>query len=55
MKWIKCSDGIPFANIPVLVIDESGDIFISTWDDYEGWNSTSKITHWQALPEPPEE
>lgn len=54
-QWIKCSDGIPFANTPVLVINENGDISISFWDDYEGWHTVSKITHWQALPEPPEE
>lgn len=53
--WIKCSDGIPLAHIRVLVADEVGNVFISVWDDYEGWNSISKITHWQALPEPPEE
>ena len=54
-NWIKCSNGIPFQNIPVLVVDEIGNVFISYWDDYEGWNTVSKITHWQALPEPPKE
>ena len=54
-KWIRCGDGIPLPNISVLVVDEFGDVFISAWDYYEGWNSITKITHWQALPEPPEE
>ena len=54
-QWIKCSDGVPFPNTPVLVTDEIGNVFISTWNDYEGWDSISTITHWQALPEPPEE
>ena len=53
-QWIKCSDDLPFQNTPVLVVDELGDVFISYWNDYEGWRSISKITYWQALPEPPE-
>lgn len=54
-EWIKCSDGIPLAHIPVLVTDEFGNIFIGVWDDYEGWDSISTITHWQSLPEPPKD
>ena len=54
-NWIKCSDHIPLPNTPVLVADEIGNVFISYWDEYEGWNTVSKITHWQALPEPPKE
>ena len=52
---IKCSDYIPLPNTPVLVTDEIGNVFISYWDEYESWNTVSKITHWQALPEPPKE
>ena len=54
-QWIKCSDGIPLPNIPVLVVDEFNNISIGIWSDYEGWNSTTKITHWVTLPELPEE
>lgn len=54
-EWIKCSDGIPLEHIPVLVADKSGNVFIGVWDDYEGWDSISTITHWQSLPEPPKD
>ena len=54
-QWIKCSDGIPLPNISVLVVDEFNNISIGIWSDYEGWNSTTKITHWVTLPELPEE
>ena len=50
-QWINCSDGIPLPNIPVLVVDEFNNIFIGIWNDYKGWNSTTKITHWVTLPE----
>lgn len=53
--WINCNDGIPLPSIPVLVIDEFNNVFVGIWNEYEGWNSTTKITHWITLPEPPEE
>ena len=46
---------MPLANIRVLVADEVGNVFVCTWDDYEGWNSISTITHWQPLPKPPKD
>lgn len=50
-QWINCNDGIPLPNVPVLVIDEFNNVFVGIWNDYEGWNSTTKITHWVTLPE----
>lgn len=54
-SWINCNDGIPLPNIPVLVVDEFNNVFISIWSDYEGWDSIIKVTHWITLPEPQKE
>lgn len=54
-SWINCNDGIPLPNIPVLVVDEFNNVFISIWSDYEGWDSITKVTHWITLPEPQKE
>ena len=53
--WIKCSDEMPNEHSPVLVVDEIKNVFVGVWDEYDGWDSISKITHWQPLPAPPKD
>ncbi|HID8891388.1 TPA: DUF551 domain-containing protein [Escherichia coli] len=52
--WIKCSEMLPDAEVPVLVTDGSVVIISSyngfDWGDYY-WTEFS--THWMPLPEPP--
>lgn len=57
--WIKCSDRLPplieDRTKPVLVYcDNCGQYDIGVWDEYDGWDVYC-ATHWQPLPQPPED
>lgn len=58
--WRKCSEGMPERHMRVIVMN-NGVREISYWTDFgEGprWMGKSAdglVTHWQPLPEPPEE
>ncbi|MDU5780730.1 MAG: DUF551 domain-containing protein [Pantoea sp.] len=55
--WIECSERMPEVNKSVLVWD--GHTVNTAWLVFHGgWDSSahiSQVTHWQPLPEPPED
>ena len=58
--WIKCSDRLPSLDDdgysePVLAINEIGNIQVVSFYSGDGFDSISKITHWQPLPAPPKD
>lgn len=62
-NWIKCSDRLPHNTKKVLCIDEEQWMEVGRFDIREnkwwflycGYRTNSYVTHWQPLPEPPEE
>ncbi|WP_118867485.1 DUF551 domain-containing protein [Haemophilus haemolyticus] len=58
-EWIKCNDRMPpmvdETSILVLVWGDGFDTpEIDSFDPNEGWSYWG-VTHWQQLPQPPEE
>ena len=65
-NWIKCSERMPEHGMPVLVVGAIGNTVQNnvyewdgnTWSDFRndyGEHGPSTITHWQPLPEAPNE
>lgn len=63
MKWIKCSERMPEADVSVLALWNGGIqvLFVHSstglWDDGDFWSCIDhdEVTHWMPLPQPPEE
>jgi len=65
MEWIKTSERLPETIKPVLIVNLYGRQHVATWDDIcECWMCMGRaidsgprgvpITHWQNLPQPPQ-
>lgn len=56
-EWIDVKDSLPERGVKVLCINEQGYMktgsFFAEYEYFAGDDSWSNITHWQALPEPP--
>lgn len=63
MEWIRATDGLPKAYVPVIVcrLGKSGAPIVETGQlDVGGWwrvygTRVKSVTHWMTMPEPPEE
>jgi hypothetical protein len=61
--WISVEERLPDDGDSVLIFHKSGDMFTAwyrtwneDWCDYNGFLvGEDEVTHWQPLPEPPEE
>jgi Protein of unknown function (DUF551) len=55
--WIKCSERMPDKDGRYLIVENYGwHRSVGVCSLHQGkWDMSSLITHWQLLPEPPEE
>ena len=60
-EWVPVDRSPPEDGYTALVIDRDGDMFVAYWSEeygefclnYDYFNGDS-VTHWMALPQPPE-
>ncbi len=57
--WISVQDRLPEKNVPVLVYEKHGYVYVDRLEAECAWQiaitPSIVITHWMPLPEPPEE